>query len=256
MASGGTGLWRARLTSRREAPLMTHCNMTGRLGGPGIVLRMPRASVRDQLIESAVEVFHARGFNGCSVQDIVEAAGVPKGSFYNHFDSKEALGVEVVRAYTRLVGDYVAEAGASDIFSGPGTPLLRIRAYFEAVIEQNVSCGVRKGCLLGNFATELAPHSRDIANAVTDALDNWSAVVGRGLLQAQEAGQLPKDTEVEAVGRYLVDGYEGAAARAKLIGDRAPLDEFIRTTFDFLLAQPDSTAGKQGRTTGTPSGRT
>jgi TetR/AcrR family transcriptional repressor of nem operon len=197
---------------------------------------VPRPSVRDQLVESAVEVFHARGFNGCSVQDIVEAAGVPKGSFYNHFKSKEALGVEVVRAYTRLVGAYVAEAGAGEIFSGGGTPLERIRAYFEAVIEQNVSCGVRKGCLLGNFATELAPHSTEIANAVTDALDNWSAAVARALAQAQEAGELSKDADVEAVGRYLVDGYEGAAARAKLIGDRAPMDEFVRTTFDFLLA--------------------
>jgi TetR/AcrR family transcriptional regulator, transcriptional repressor for nem operon len=197
---------------------------------------VPRASVRDQLIESAVEVFHARGFNGCSVQDIVEAAGVPKGSFYNHFKSKEALGAEVVRAYTRLVGAYVAEAGAGEIFSGDGTPLGRIRSYFEAVIEQNVSCGVRKGCLLGNFATELAPHSTEIANAVTDALDNWSAAVTRALAQAQEAGELSKDADIEALGRYLVDGYEGAAARAKLIGDRAPMDEFIRTTFDFMLA--------------------
>jgi TetR/AcrR family transcriptional repressor of nem operon len=197
---------------------------------------MPRANVRDQLIHSAVEVFHARGFNGCSVQDIVDSAGVPKGSFYNHFDSKEALGVEVVRAYTALVGTYVVEAGAADILSGAGTPLERIRAYFEAVIEQNVSCGVRKGCLLGNFATELAPHSAEIAKAVTDALDNWSAAVAQALTRAQEAGQVSEDADVSALAHYLVDGYEGAAARAKLIGDRAPMDEFIRTTFDYLLA--------------------
>jgi TetR/AcrR family transcriptional regulator, transcriptional repressor for nem operon len=197
---------------------------------------VPRANVRDKLIESAVEVFHARGFNGCSVQDIVEAAGVPKGSFYNHFASKEALGVEVVRAYTALVGGYVVEAGAANILSGEGSPLQRTRAYFEAVIEQNVSCGVRNGCLLGNFATELAPHSTEIAKAVTDALDNWSAAVAQALAQAQEAGELSTDADVDALARYLVDGYEGAAARAKLIGDRAPMDEFIRTTFDFLLA--------------------
>jgi TetR/AcrR family transcriptional regulator, transcriptional repressor for nem operon len=197
---------------------------------------MPRASVRDQLIESALEVFHARGYNGCGVQDIVDAAGVPKGSFYNHFDSKEALGVQVVRAYTALVGAYVVEAGAAEILSGEGTPLERIRAYFEAVIEQNVSCGVRKGCLLGNFATELAPHSAEIAKAVTDALDSWSAAVAQALAQAQEAGELSRDAAVHALARYLVDGYEGAAARAKLIGDRAPMDEFIQTTFDFLLA--------------------
>ena len=197
---------------------------------------MARASVRDQLIESAVDVFHARGYNGCSVQDIVEAAGVPKGSFYNHFASKEALGVEVVRAYTALVGAYVVDAGATGILAGEGTPLTRIRAYFEAVIEQNVSCGVRRGCLLGNFATELAPHSTQIAKAVADALENWSAVVAQVLAQAQESGELSKEADVDALARYLVDGYEGAAARAKLIGDRAPMDEFIRTTFDFLLA--------------------
>jgi TetR/AcrR family transcriptional repressor of nem operon len=197
---------------------------------------MARASVREQLIASAVEVFHSRGFNGCSVQDIVDAAGVPKGSFYNHFDSKEALGVEVVRAYTALVGAYVVEAGAADILSGEGTPLQRIRAYFEAVIEQNVSCGVRKGCLLGNFAIELAPHSAEIAAAVTGALDNWSAAVALVLAQAQDAGELSQDADVDSLARYLVDGYEGAATRAKLIGDRAPMDEFIRTTFDFLLS--------------------
>ena len=193
-----------------------------------------------------------RGFNGCSVQDIVEAAGVPKGSFYNHFASKEALGVEVVRAYTRLVGAYVVEAGASELFSGDGTPLQRVRAYFEAVIDQNVSCGVRKGCLLGNFATELAPHSTEIANAVAEALDNWGAAVRTALVQAQDAGELPKDADVDSLARYLVDGYEGAAARAKLIGDRAPMDEFIRTTFDFLLASRSkrsvagATPGRQG----------
>ena len=197
---------------------------------------MARAGVRDQLIASAVEVFHARGFNGCSVQDIVDAAGVPKGSFYNHFESKEALGVEVVRAYSALVGAYVVEAGAADILSGDGTPLQRIRAYFEAVIEQNVSCGVRKGCLLGNFAIELAPHSTEIARAVTDALDNCSAAVAQALAQAQAAGEVAHDADVDSLARYLVDGYEGAATRAKLIGDRAPMDEFIRTTFDFLLS--------------------
>ncbi len=63
-----------------------------------------------------------------------------------------------------------------------------------------------------------------------------SAAVAQALAQAQEAGELSKDADVGALARFLVDSYEGAAARAKLIGDRAPMDEFIRTTFDFLLA--------------------
>ena len=186
-------------------------------------------------MQAALEVFHSRGFNGSGVQDIVNAAGVPKGSFYNHFESKEALGVAVVHAYTESVSAFVAQAGASGIIDGPGSPLQRVRAYFEAVIEQNVSCGVRKGCLLGNFATELAPHSTEITEAVIQALDAWSAAVAVALGQARDAGELPAGTDVAALARYLVDGYEGAAVRAKVVDDRAPMDEFIRTTFDFLL---------------------
>lgn len=71
---------------------------------------------------------------------------------------------------------------------------------------------------------------------MTDALDNWSAAVVQVLAQAQEAGELSNNADIDALARYLVDGYEGAAARAKLIGDRAPMDEFIKTTLDFLLA--------------------
>ena len=63
---------------------------------------MVRASshdVRDRLLEAGVRMFRQSGFNGCSVQDITDAAGVPKGSFYNHYDSKEALGAAAIDHY-------------------------------------------------------------------------------------------------------------------------------------------------------------
>src|SRR5215470_14003251 len=58
-----------------------------------------KPNVREQLLDTGLQVLHERGFNATSVQDITEAAGVPKGSFYNHFESKEALGAEVVLRY-------------------------------------------------------------------------------------------------------------------------------------------------------------
>ncbi len=61
--------------------------MTGHISahGPNVI-----HDVRERLLEAGVRIFSKSGFNGCSVQDITECAGVPKGSFYNHFDSKEA----------------------------------------------------------------------------------------------------------------------------------------------------------------------
>ncbi len=62
---------------------------------------MPRPNVREKIVDAGLRVLIEKGFNGCGVQDITAAAGVPKGSFYNHFESKEALGAEVVERYGR-----------------------------------------------------------------------------------------------------------------------------------------------------------
>ena len=60
---------------------------------------MARRNTRNAILEAGTKLFIERGYNGCSVQDITEAAGVPKGSFYNHFASKEELGSAFVAAY-------------------------------------------------------------------------------------------------------------------------------------------------------------
>ena len=57
---------------------------------------MAKANVRERLLDAGLETLHRCGFNGCGVQEIAETAGVPKGSFYNHFESKEALGAAVL----------------------------------------------------------------------------------------------------------------------------------------------------------------
>ena len=60
---------------------------------------MARPSLREKLASSAVDTLHAKGFHGCSIQDITDAAGVPKGSFFNHFESKEALAIDALGRY-------------------------------------------------------------------------------------------------------------------------------------------------------------
>src|SRR5215813_5667914 len=90
---------------------------------------MARANVRERLLDAGVEIFHRRGFNGCGVQEITEAAGVPKGSFYNHFESKEALGAAVLDRYWQM------RAGTSlPLLEDAGVrPRERLQRYFSAM---------------------------------------------------------------------------------------------------------------------------
>jgi TetR/AcrR family transcriptional repressor of nem operon len=189
---------------------------------------MPQTNLREQLLDSALEVFHTQGYNGSSVDDIVRAAGVPKGSFYNHFESKEALGAEVARRYAGSV--------RCDMLSTPGkSPVARIRLHLEYLVERNAAWGVERGCVLGNFATELANQSVVITEAVRESYDVWTKQLAVVIKEARAAGELPKKTNPIALASYLIDSLQGATARAKIVGTRAPLDEFLSITLATVL---------------------
>lgn len=191
---------------------------------------MPKPNVREQLLQAGLATLYSRGFNATSVQDITEAAGVPKGSFYNHFDSKEALGAEVVAAYTVLGSDKRAK-----LRDGKGAPLTRLREYFKALNQMAVGSEFTHGCLLGNFGAELADQSVLIRQRVGEAFDDWCAVVAEVIAQAQEEGAVGKEIAAADLAAFLINAWEGALIRAKVQKRREPLDVFTDVTFSRLL---------------------
>ena len=122
---------------------------------------MSKPNFRDQILTAGLKALHSRGFNATSVQDITEAAGVPKGSFYNHFASKEDLGAAVVEQYTLRTAK--RRAILADVRLAP---MARIRSYFEAMVALPKYPGA-PGCLLGNFGAELSNQSPAIRERVS-----------------------------------------------------------------------------------------
>ncbi|NTX11685.1 TetR family transcriptional regulator C-terminal domain-containing protein [Myxococcus sp. CA051A] len=193
---------------------------------------MPRASVRDKLLAAGLETLRTQGFNGCGVQDITDAAGVPKGSFYNHFESKEALGAAVVDQYMRA-----SSADLSLLRDTSLTPLRRLRAYFAAQVEVLVAGRFECGCLLANFAAELADHSPLIRERVAASFAEWSSRLEEVLLEAQGSGEVAKDVAPEMLATFMLGAWEGAVLRSRVEKGRAPLDAFLRLAFDRSLEQ-------------------
>src|SRR5713226_9242241 len=111
---------------------------------------MPRASVKDQIVAAAIETLHRKGFNGTSVQDITDAAKVPKGSFYNHFDSKEELAVEALDRYWQWV-----LAGLRPLGDVKTPAVDRLKQYFRHLAERGRMRQYRTGCMIGNMGTEM-----------------------------------------------------------------------------------------------------
>jgi TetR/AcrR family transcriptional regulator, transcriptional repressor for nem operon len=198
---------------------------------PVILGRMIKPTVRDRLLAAGMETLHRRGFNATGVQDIADTARVPKGSFYNHFESKDALGAEVAQAY--------ADKGAARLTAlvdGAGPPVARLRRYFEALNDLGRPYGFGRGCLLGNFGTELSAQSPAIRARLETIFDGWTQAIAGVIAEAQKRGAVAKDVPAATLAAFLLNAWEGAVMRSKVEKDRAPLDTFLAVTFKKILA--------------------
>jgi TetR/AcrR family transcriptional repressor of nem operon len=188
-------------------------------------------NVRERLLDAGVQTFSKSGFNGCSVQDITETAGVPKGSFYNHFESKEALAAAALEHYWSDGGcdrlTILAET--------TGSPRERLRRYFELSAADMASMGFTCGCLIGNMTAEQSDHSPVIAAQLSAIFASWSRQIGDCIREAQAAGEIGCDTDPERLATFVLNAWEGALLRARIEKGERPLRQFIDVLFTQLL---------------------
>jgi TetR/AcrR family transcriptional repressor of nem operon len=200
---------------------------------------MGRPSKREEIAQAAFRQFHARGFNATGISDITQAAGVPKGSFYNHFSSKEESALEALSRYAATL--------RFDLLDEPGvSPLERLRAHFEFLSRDTVENGFVRGCLVGNFGAEIADHNDEIRAALNTAFDRWAGRIQQVLTEAQEAGELSGDVDAEATALFLLSAWEGTLIAARAGKSAAPVDAFFRTVFDVILGRPSRPVNRVG----------
>jgi TetR/AcrR family transcriptional repressor of nem operon len=188
----------------------------------------PKLSTREKIVAAAADRFHALGYNACGVQEIVDAAGVPKGSFYNYFKAKELLAVEVLGTYWESVEiDMLADNSVA--------PVERIRGHFEHIASLYAGFGYERGCLIGKFIQELSETTPRIRQHVVGEVIRWIGLLASAIREGQADGSIAPKLDADKIARYLINSWGGAAAGMKIVKTRAPLDDFLSTTFSLLL---------------------
>ncbi|WP_257455505.1 TetR/AcrR family transcriptional regulator [Archangium lipolyticum] len=189
---------------------------------------MGRPSIREKIVEAALDRFHALGYNACGVQEIVEAAGALKGSFYNHFKSKEAMAVEAIARYSERVRLEMLEDEARD-------PVQRLRDHFEFLTKWFVEQDFERGCLVATMGSELSNSAPLVREAAEQALARWCELVEKIMREAARDGRLARELEPARAARFLVNAWEGAVLRMKIVKNREPLDDFFEVVFRSIL---------------------
>jgi TetR/AcrR family transcriptional regulator, transcriptional repressor for nem operon len=196
---------------------------------------MAKANVRERLLEAGLETLHRRGFNGCGVQEIASTAGVPKGSFYNHFESKEELGAAVIERYWKQRAGSALRLLDEPEFG----PRERLRRYFSALADKMGKRAYSGGCLIGNLGAELSDQSELIRVGVEAAFARWVEALELCIREGQSGGAIRADIDAAVLASFLINAWEGAVLRAKVVKNSAPLEEFKQIVFGNLLASTE-----------------
>lgn len=194
---------------------------------------MKTHATRDKLIEIGADLIAEQGFNATGINAVLSRAGVPKGSFYHYFSSKEDFGLAVIDAFAEQYDARLAAIfAASDV-----SPLERLRRYFAAGKADMLSCDHARGCLIGNLGQELSARSEVFRARLDQVFRAWESRLVVCLEEARAAGEVPDDIDPEALAGFIMAGWEGAILRAKTVKSLAPMECFEATLFRRVLAR-------------------
>jgi TetR/AcrR family transcriptional regulator, transcriptional repressor for nem operon len=192
---------------------------------------MPKPFHRETLLNEGLKVVLSQGYSGASVRDIVRAAGVPQGSFTNHFASKEAFAQEVLDLYFATVRNNVEKTLRNDSLQ----PLRRLRSWIDLQIAFLKNGHCRTGCLIGNFSIEASDQSELIRQRLTEIVRDINESIVYCLKAAVAAGEVSASTDVHEIAGFIYSSSQGAILQSKVEQSVKPLERFKKVLFSQLL---------------------
>jgi TetR/AcrR family transcriptional repressor of nem operon len=192
---------------------------------------MSNERTKDGLLEAGKRIFLERGYNHAGIELILQAVGVPKGSFYHYFDSKEDFGLQVLNRF--------AEGHNADLDRYLGdhrfSPLERLRRLVEARCERLESQECRNGCLVGNLSQEMAGQNEAFRSRLGEIFRGWADRYAACLKEAQDAGEISDEFDAGELAEFWMNSWQGAVLRAKTIRSTVPLRTFLNLMLAFIV---------------------
>jgi TetR/AcrR family transcriptional repressor of nem operon len=177
---------------------------------------------RETLCRAGVAALTSKGFSATGIEEILRAAGVPKGSFYHFFASKEAFGAELIDRYA----DYFAAKLDRFFLNNELSPLARLEAFCNNAEQGMRRFSFRRGCLVGNLGQEMEALPESYRAKLTAVFADWQSRLAKCLEEAKAAGEIASSTDCRRWSEFFWIGWEGAVLRAKLERKGEPLRIF------------------------------
>lgn len=192
---------------------------------------LTKNNTRLALIKAGRQFIVEKGYNHTGIQEILQAVGVPKGSFYHFFGSKEEFGLAIIdydsQMHDRIVEQYLNDTTLS--------PLNRLKRYFTFKLEEFETLRYREGCLFGNLSQEMSDQNEQFRSRLQEATRHWREQFAECIDAAQSAGEISKKQRAQDLAEFCLNSWEGALLQMKVTKSDAPLKNYIQFMFGVIL---------------------
>ncbi|MFH1139944.1 MAG: TetR family transcriptional regulator C-terminal domain-containing protein [Pseudomonadota bacterium] len=191
---------------------------------------------KTRILKAGAQIVIQKGFNDAGLQEILEAAEIPKGSFYYYFKSKEDFGLHLIDYFA----DYL-KARADEFYGDQSRPHLeRVRRLFAWQAESFQRNEFKGGCPIGNLALEMADRNSRFRLKLDQVFEDMKIRLAAQLRQALESGEISRTLDVEEAAVFVLSSWEGALMQMKVAKSVAPHQVFDRMIFGRLLARGEA----------------
>lgn len=204
--------------SREEKERSTQREMAGK-----------KTFLPDRALEAAMNLFWKQGYEGCSIEDIVQTTGLGRGSLYDTFGDKHALYVAALNRYLTGASEGLAAYEQSE------RPLKEtLGSYFQHWIDSLLSDPDRRGCFLVNAIIEMAPHDSEVKHITQSASQAQEEMFYRLLITAQVRGELDWTSDPHQIAHFLLGILISIRVLARARQDRKILQDVVETALAIL----------------------
>lgn len=183
----------------------------------------------EEVLEKAMATFWRYGYEGTSIQNLVDSMGINRGSLYDTFGDKKSLFKLAIAYYNEtILKKLLATLETS------GAAKQAIKDCFYSLVEGSLADRDRKGCLITNTAVELCPHDRETNQTISANFKRLENAFQAALITAQQQGEISGDRDIEAIASFLTSSLQGLRVVAKVNPNSQMLRNIVKLTLSVL----------------------
>lgn len=184
---------------------------------------MSQKDTKTLILETAKSIVLAKGYSAVGLSEILLAAGVPKGSFYHHFKSKEDFGVELMKKHLRESADLFKH-----FLTNPDcNPYERIVSLYDTLLMFHRQAGCHQFCLVAKLGPEISDLSDALRRTQKDGISVWIGIFERCIREGQTEGVIDSLIDAKSTASMMHDLWQGALVRMQIDQNIEPLENAL-----------------------------